>query len=69
MPRHLGEVFTFDLTCTNTAKFRIHLQVKRGQPTRRETPYAIARDVSAETPGTPAPVLARDSCAAAQVQT
>ncbi len=23
------------LTCANTAKFRVHLQVKRGQPTRR----------------------------------
>jgi hypothetical protein len=53
------------LTCANTAKFRVHLQVKRGQPTRRRPRTQLRRDVSAETPGTPALVLARNSCAAA----
>jgi hypothetical protein len=40
------------------------LSVKRGQPTRQETPYAIARDVSAETRGMSALVLTRGSSAA-----
>jgi len=53
------------LTCVNTAKFRVHPQVKRGQRTEPETPYAIARDVSAETPGAPTLVLTCDSSAAA----
>src|ERR1700683_1789130 len=47
------------------AKFPVHPQVKRGQLTGPETPYAIAPGVSAETPGAPTLVPACDSAAVA----
>jgi hypothetical protein len=46
------------LTCADGVLFREHSQVKRGQPTRRRPPYAIAGDVARKRRGASALVLA-----------